>query len=323
MHREEAELLCSEQDLSSFRYKQLREIKSTFVIASLTDHEVTELPTRWSAEDPDPSLRSLRSSVGLMALLASPDRDEILPTLASMDQLGTMQSAVDARAFFGDDDERKLETGIGQALAALFYDNAEARLHQSADIHVRFLKNVDGAATRKSAEAAHVVARVEHFVHLGLAALLDALSSVAALDGAFVHDARLSARDGIADVQRRAEQEKAIVARISEVASRDPSDPTPAPSSLSEDCPVCAADVPFETGQAKCRQGHVWQRCSLTLELLATTSSRTCCGCGRKALVTLPATITPHEDSQHEAINALLGQVNRCVYCGGSWRRLR
>ncbi|PLW34654.1 hypothetical protein PCASD_11974 [Puccinia coronata f. sp. avenae] len=53
-----------------------------------------------------------------------------------------------------------------------------------------------------------------------------------------------------------------------------------------EQCPACLQSVCFDSLRfAICRVGHVWDRCSVTFQILSTIKVRICTGCGRKSMV--------------------------------------
>ncbi|KAH8926944.1 hypothetical protein BT69DRAFT_1317243 [Atractiella rhizophila] len=73
----------------------------------------------------------------------------------------------------------------------------------------------------------------------------------------------------------------------------DPVDPdaftaTPDSSDEREDdlCPACESSIPFQhLRYARCPDGHIWDRCSVTLKVIVGTKNGTCTGCGRKSLL--------------------------------------
>jgi len=67
--------------------------------------------------------------------------------------------------------------------------------------------------------------------------------------------------------------------------------------------------VGLQLTYSTCPSGHVWSRCSVTLRLLDTSQTRTCCACGRKALLTPP-------DAE---LKALLDACVCCLFCGNRW----
>ncbi|GAA6040276.1 hypothetical protein JCM8097_009397 [Rhodosporidiobolus ruineniae] len=99
-------------------------------------------------------------------------------------------------------------------------------------------------------------------------------------------------------------------------------------------CPACKAEVPLANVRyACCVQGHQWERCSLTLALVATVHVRTCTGCERKALIRLPSSPTSafasngsegaEGEKEENAVDQLLRAATCCAYCGGRWMRVR
>lgn len=52
-----------------------------------------------------------------------------------------------------------------------------------------------------------------------------------------------------------------------------------------ESCPACLGPISFESLRfAICQLGHVWDRCSVTFQILSTTKLRVCTGCSRKSM---------------------------------------
>lgn len=81
-------------------------------------------------------------------------------------------------------------------------------------------------------------------------------------------------------------------------------------------CPACRAPVSLsqDISQARCPNGHLWKRCSLTLEVLGDLNSRSCMTCNRKAI----HNIVPRSD-QNDLRNQLLTACKVCYYCLGAW----
>ncbi|KAG7094041.1 hypothetical protein E1B28_007662 [Marasmius oreades] len=90
---------------------------------------------------------------------------------------------------------------------------------------------------------------------------------------------------------------------------------------LHELCPACHVEVPLENiVNARCSNGHVWSRCSVTTFILSTPDVRTCIGCTRKAFLPL---------SMHKSalkmelkgwfVEELLEAVHRCLFCGNTF----
>lgn len=104
-----------------------------------------------------------------------------------------------------------------------------------------------------------------------------------------------------------------------------------ADANLDEHCPACNASVAFspavsgETETFKlpewlqCPSGHVFKRCSLTFDILASSQVRTCEGCWNK---------TKHYDQVGDYSNggivdeALRRTQDKCVFCGCRWLSL-
>ncbi|KAF9280709.1 hypothetical protein BGZ88_012034 [Linnemannia elongata] len=87
-----------------------------------------------------------------------------------------------------------------------------------------------------------------------------------------------------------------------------------------EECPACDTEIKLENIQeATCANGHTWQRCSVTLLVIADFHPRTCLGCGRKTLMvpdaqagasTLPGTTAT------SWLEVVLRAHSLCGYCG-------
>ncbi|CCM02571.1 uncharacterized protein FIBRA_04674 [Fibroporia radiculosa] len=95
--------------------------------------------------------------------------------------------------------------------------------------------------------------------------------------------------------------------------------PPPGVIGLSEPCPACDTQIPFEdVSTAICLNGHVWSRCSITFIILATPAVRTCVGCRRKAL--LPASSAqawlPGAVRASWLAAEMLEGTRRCFFCG-------
>ncbi|KAJ3872669.1 putative zinc-finger of transcription factor IIIC complex-domain-containing protein [Lentinula edodes] len=120
---------------------------------------------------------------------------------------------------------------------------------------------------------------------------------------------------------------------------------------LSEICPACGVEVPFQNIiNAACENGHRWSRCSITTFILSTAHVRTCIGCTRKAF--LPPLSESREDgedseqgggehAEHQGqeknlfpkhssllpravseswfVEELLEAVHRCLFCGNAF----
>ncbi|GAA5905990.1 uncharacterized protein JCM6883_002515 [Sporobolomyces salmoneus] len=97
----------------------------------------------------------------------------------------------------------------------------------------------------------------------------------------------------------------------------------------SSPCPACSAFIPFgnvRTGTCL-ERGHVWERCSITLEVIRKVDVRTCSECHRKALssVTMSGIGQGRGESEEmvERVNEMLGAVGCCAYCSGRWMKVR
>ena len=94
---------------------------------------------------------------------------------------------------------------------------------------------------------------------------------------------------------------------------------------LDEICPACGAAIPFEDIiSARCKNGHLWPRCSVTTFVLATSWVRTCVGCCRKAFLPPSAMDKSQgqelpEISQSWVVEELLNAVTKCLFCGNGF----
>jgi general transcription factor 3C protein 4 len=94
---------------------------------------------------------------------------------------------------------------------------------------------------------------------------------------------------------------------------------------LDEICPACGLVVPLEdVTSAKCKNGHFWQRCSVTTFILSTPWIRTCVGCCRKAF--LPPSALDGDKGQELpmiargwVVEELLEAVKKCLFCGNGF----
>ncbi|KAJ3850791.1 putative zinc-finger of transcription factor IIIC complex-domain-containing protein [Lentinula lateritia] len=96
--------------------------------------------------------------------------------------------------------------------------------------------------------------------------------------------------------------------------------------SLSETCPACGVQVPFQNIiNAACENGHTWSRCSITTFILSKAHVRTCIGCSRKAflppknLLTKHSSLLPNAVSESWFVEELLQAVHRCLFCGNAF----
>ncbi|KAF8329499.1 uncharacterized protein EI90DRAFT_3290198 [Cantharellus anzutake] len=88
---------------------------------------------------------------------------------------------------------------------------------------------------------------------------------------------------------------------------------------LRETCRVCQAGVKFtDYSSAVCATGHVWERCSVTLELLE--MPQTCVGCLQKVISPSPDTdgVIGLSWIAGDVVKAALG----CLFCGSSFAKL-
>jgi len=94
---------------------------------------------------------------------------------------------------------------------------------------------------------------------------------------------------------------------------------------LDEICPACGLVIPLEdVTSAKCKNGHFWQRCSVTTFILSTPWIRTCVGCCRKAF--LPPSALDGDKGQELptiargwVVEELLEAVKKCLFCGNGF----
>ncbi|KAI7941752.1 hypothetical protein MJO29_013826 [Puccinia striiformis f. sp. tritici] len=129
------------------------------------------------------------------------------------------------------------------------------------------------------------------------------------------------------------------------ISSDDPlSNPTLVTSTLPDDhlehCPACSQSVCFDSLRfAICRVGHVWDRCSVTFQILSTIKVRICTGCGRKSKSITSSEEENKKKNQEERqevegpsqseeerlqslsiVQVLLDSSVCCWHCGGRWR---
>ncbi|KAL0572279.1 hypothetical protein V5O48_009681 [Marasmius crinis-equi] len=90
---------------------------------------------------------------------------------------------------------------------------------------------------------------------------------------------------------------------------------------LNELCPACHVQVPLDNiVNAKCSNGHVWSRCSVTTFILSTPDVRTCIGCTRKAFLPLSMhKSTTKMELKGWFVAELLEAVHRCLFCGNAF----
>jgi len=90
--------------------------------------------------------------------------------------------------------------------------------------------------------------------------------------------------------------------------------------SARESCPACEAEIRLENDErGTCANGHMWQRCSLTLAVISDFYPRTCRGCRRKTLMVpnpkAGATLLSNSKSA-TWIEAALRANCVCGFCG-------
>ena len=91
------------------------------------------------------------------------------------------------------------------------------------------------------------------------------------------------------------------------------------PLTTEEVCAACQTQLTLswsedqhDFGWARCKNGHVWPRCSVSLATICDREVRVCTGCWAKALV-------PGKPGQSAGQTALLKAATRCLYCGSCW----
>ncbi|SCV70335.1 BQ2448_1729 [Microbotryum intermedium] len=100
----------------------------------------------------------------------------------------------------------------------------------------------------------------------------------------------------------------------------------------SEHCPACSSPIALKSVRsAACERGHVWERCSITLQVVDTVVVRTCVGCERKAFLGLKkgkegvqegwVGSSPNQESG--IVETMLRECKACLYCGCSWMMIR
>lgn len=86
-----------------------------------------------------------------------------------------------------------------------------------------------------------------------------------------------------------------------------------------ESCAACQAELTLswdesrpDFGWAKCQQGHVWPRCSVSLATMTDREVRVCTGCWAKSLL-------PGKPGQSPHLTLMLEAATACLYCGSFW----
>ena len=76
-----------------------------------------------------------------------------------------------------------------------------------------------------------------------------------------------------------------------------------------ETCPYCGVDICIENVQRpKCKNGHLYTRCALTLQACKLKTYRWCIGCERK--------VTSKNTSGELNVESILLNVDVCPFCG-------
>lgn len=86
-----------------------------------------------------------------------------------------------------------------------------------------------------------------------------------------------------------------------------------------EQCAACETPLaasgdedPQGLGWARCQNGHVWPRCSVSLATISDRKVRVCTGCWAKAIV-------PDKPGQSFRQACILKTATKCLYCGSCW----
>ncbi|KAF9954114.1 hypothetical protein BGZ72_004910 [Mortierella alpina] len=87
-----------------------------------------------------------------------------------------------------------------------------------------------------------------------------------------------------------------------------------------ESCPACGAEVRLDSElKGTCANHHAWQRCAVTLQLIADFHPRTCSGCSRKVLKVPEPKTEPsplHDSSTAPWLEVILRAIGVCGFCG-------
>ncbi|GAA5949100.1 hypothetical protein JCM3765_004011 [Sporobolomyces pararoseus] len=92
-------------------------------------------------------------------------------------------------------------------------------------------------------------------------------------------------------------------------------------------CPACKSSIPFgNVRTAIClEKNHVWERCSISLELISKVKNsniKTCSNCTRKVLIQIGE--GHHEEEEElKRVNEILKFIKCCAFCGGRWLKVR
>lgn len=86
-----------------------------------------------------------------------------------------------------------------------------------------------------------------------------------------------------------------------------------------ESCAACQTQLTLswdkdqdDFGWARCQNGHVWPRCSVSLAPISDREVRVCTGCWSKSLV-------PGKPGQTARQSDMLAAATKCLYCGSCW----
>ncbi|CAO3567483.1 unnamed protein product [Mortierella alpina] len=87
-----------------------------------------------------------------------------------------------------------------------------------------------------------------------------------------------------------------------------------------ESCPACGTEVRLDNElKGTCANDHAWQRCSVTLQLIADFHPRTCSGCRRKVLKVPESKTQPSivlDSDTAPWLEVVLRAVSVCGFCG-------
>lgn len=91
------------------------------------------------------------------------------------------------------------------------------------------------------------------------------------------------------------------------------------PLPTNESCGACDTQLTMQWdddeqsfGWARCQNGHIWPRCSVTLATISDREVRVCTGCWAKALL-------PDRSTQGSWQAKMLKAARNCLYCGSCW----
>ncbi|KAF0410403.1 transcription factor IIIC subunit delta N-term-domain-containing protein [Gigaspora margarita] len=83
-------------------------------------------------------------------------------------------------------------------------------------------------------------------------------------------------------------------------------------------CPACQSNVSFMRGPTgQCTKGHIWDLCSITLNVVEDRNVRSCINCNRKILAFSDSRNPVGEQSV--IVKAIFESCEKCFYCGGNF----